>query len=765
MGSDMDDRGLGHYQLLSHLGVGATGDVWRAQDTRLCREVAVKILNRECTADPDGFARFEREARALAALDHPNIVTVHALEQDGDRHFLAMTLIEGETLAQRLRPGGLALPEIVVVGRAIASALGAAHEAGIIHRDLKPANVMVSRSGQVKVVDFGLARAPLAAGPDIDATVTGPLTGAGVLLGTIPYMSPEQLENRDLDGRTDLFSLGVILFEMATGSRPFRGESALATATAILRDEPPALASVRGDLPPAFCRLVHDCLQKDPLRRPAGAREVETELAQLAARPAADGVAADGIVPVVSAPRIETVAVLPLVNLSGNPAEDYFADGMTEALITDLTRLGSLKVISRTSAMRYKGVSRPVSEIARELGADAIIEGSVLRAGDRVRISAQLIRASSDEHLWAERFDRDLADVLALQDEVARAIAARVGDRLRSGGAAAAAARRVDPAVYRLYLRGRHQWNLRTEANLREALRCFQRAIDGDPTYAPAWLGLADSLNMLPSFGLEPPHGVAAKARAAVERSLELEPESGEAHRVLAFIHWQFNYDWNAALAAYERALELDPHSGLVNYWYGAFLGVIGDFARSHIILDRAAELDPLSLVVPSVKAWIRFFAGDYRRAEAELRAVLAEDPQFHIATWFLAETLVELGEFSEGLETFERALAQSGRISRMLGYAGYAYGVAGQVDVARQMLGELQERERHGYVPPYFLALVHCGLGEVDLALDRLEQAYAVRDMMLRDLKADPHWRRLGNPPRLAALFERMAYPDFSAR
>jgi len=682
----MADRRLGHYQLVSHLGAGATGDVWRALDTRLGREIAVKILNRDCTEDPGSLARFEREARALASLDHPNIVTVHALERDGDRHFLAMTLIEGETLAQRLRPGGLPVPEIVALGRAIASALVAAHAAGIVHRDLKPSNVMVARYGQVKVVDFGLARTAVPPTPDLGATVTGPLTGAGALLGTLPYMSPEQLEVRDLDGRTDLFSLGVILYEMATGSRPFRGESAVATASAILRDEPSALETQRGDLPPEFCHLVRGCLEKDPRRRPAGAREVETELARIAALPAEAGVAADGIVPVASAPRIETLAVLPLVNLSGNPAEDYFADGMTEALITDLARLGSLKVISRTSVMRYKDTTRSAREIARKLGADAVIVGSVLRAGERVRISAQLIRSTSDEHLWAERFDRDLADVLALQDEVARAIASRVGDRLRGGGAAAAAQRRVDPAVYRLYLRGRHQWNLRTEAGFREATRTFQQAIDGDPTYAPAWLGLADSLNMLSNFGLEPPRGIAAKARAAVERALELEPESGEAHRVLAFIHWQFDYDWNAARAAYERALDLAPNSGLVTYWYGVYLFVIGGFARSDALLDRAAELDPLSLVVPAVKGWVRFFAGEYRRAETELRAVLAEDPQFHLATWFLAETLVELGEFAEGLAAFERALAQSGRISRMLGYAGYAYGVAGLTGEARQL-------------------------------------------------------------------------------
>ena len=760
----MSERRLGHYQLVSHLGTGASGEVWRATDTRLRRDVAVKILNPECTRDPGGFARFEREARALAALDHPNIVGIHALEQDGDRHFLAMALVEGETLAQRLRPGGLPTADVVAVGRAVASALAAAHDAGIIHRDLKPANVMVTRDGQVKVVDFGLALAPVAPGPgdlapDLEATVTGPLTGAGVVVGTIPYMSPEQLEGRALDGRTDTWSLGAILFEMATGARPFRGDSALATATAILRDEPPSPAALRGDLPPDFCGLVLRCLAKTPGQRPASAREVAAELARLAVGPELPAA-----VPAPAAARIGTLAVLPLVNLSGNPAEEYFADGMTEALITDLARLGELKVISRTSVMRYKGASRPVREIAGELGADAVLEGSVLRAGDRVRISAQLVRAASDEHLWAERFDRDLADVLALQDEVARAIAIRVGDRLRGGPAAApVAARRVDPTVYRLYLRGRHQWNLRTEAGFREATRSFQQAIDGDPTYAPAWVGLADSLNMLSNFGLEPPRGIAAKARAAVERALEIQPDSGEAHRVLAFIHWQFEYDWEAARAAYERALALDPNSGLVTYWYGAFLGVIGDHAGAQAMLDRAAELDPLSLVVPAVKGWVRFFAGDYRRAEADLRAVLAEDPHFHLATWFLAETLVELGEHAEGLATFERALAQSGRIARMLGYAGYAYGVAGQPEPARRLLAELLERERQGYVPPYFLALVHCGLGEVDLALDRLEQAYAARDTMLRDLRADPHWRRLGSSPRLEALLARMAYPDLA--
>jgi TolB-like protein/Tfp pilus assembly protein PilF len=455
---------------------------------------------------------------------------------------------------------------------------------------------------------------------------------------------------------------------------------------------------------------------------------------------------------------LPAVAVLPLENLSGQSTEEYFADGMTEALITDLAKIGGLKVISRTSVMNFKRTTRPRAEIGRELGVEAIVEGSVLREGDRVRISARLVRAETDEYLWAERYHRQLADVLALQDELARAIAGAVGHTLRA--TSRLAPRKIDPEVYLLGLRGRHYWHQRTEASFRTALQLFEQAIARDPTYGAAYVGIAESLNMLANYGFLPSQHVRSHSLAAVGRALELDEQSADAHRVMAFVHWQFEFAWNAAIAEYERALEIDPQSPACIYWFGLFLAVIGRFERSYELLERAQELDPLSLVVSSVQGWVRFFARHYEEALPYYRQVLSIDPDFHLALWFLGEALVEMEQYSQGIAALERAYELAGKTSRLLGYLGYAYGRAGRTDRARETLVELQGRQQLGYVPPYFQALVLSGLDEKEDAIERLEHGYQTGDTMLRDLRADPHWDRMRNVPRFVALMQQMAFP-----
>jgi TolB-like protein len=455
----------------------------------------------------------------------------------------------------------------------------------------------------------------------------------------------------------------------------------------------------------------------------------------------------------------EAIAVLPLENLSGQAAEEYFADGMTEALITDLAKIGGLKVISRGSVMGFKGTKEPLAKIGRALGVDWIVEGSVLRARDRVRISARLVRTETDECLWAERYDRELADVLTLQDEVACAIAQAVDQTLHRRPATAP--RRIDPEVYLLDLRGRHLWHQRTEAGFRSALRLFEDAAARDPTYAPAYVGIAESLNMLANYGIVPPRDIRPRSLAAVCRALELDENSAEAHRLLAFVHWQFAFAWEPAISEYERALELDRHSPSTTYWFGAYLAVIGFFDRAHELLGRARELDPLSLVVPSVQGWTHIFARQFEAALPFLEQVLRIDPNFHLALWFRGEALIELGRYEEGLAALTRAYELGGRTSRLLGYLGYACGRAGQTERARSSLVELEERaQRHDYVPPYFPALVLSGLEEKERALDYLEQAYGDGDTMLRDLKADAQWDRMRALPRFEALMRKMAYP-----
>ena len=749
---------LGAYRIVALLGAGGMGAVYQAHDTRLGRDVALKVFTAHDADEPARALRFDREARALAALSHPNIVTIHSVEVEDGRRFLTMELVAGRALRDAIPVGGLPLENCVTFAIAIADGLAAAHERGVLHRDLKPANIMVTSGGSLKILDFGLATRPPT--PDEDESRTAlALTRPGHVLGTAPYMSPEQVQGRPAGPASDLFSLGVVIYEMASGRRPFGGASQAEVITAILRDAPPPLPLVRPDVPDGLWRIVRRCLEKDPNARYQAALDLKHDLESLRdGRAVASGaVAAAGD----AKARIGAIAVLPLVNLSGHAAEDYVATGMTEALITDLAKAGGLRVISRTSVMPYRGSTKPLGQIAQELGVDAVVEGSLQRVGDRVRISAQLIHAATDAHLWAERYDRRMEDVLALQDEVAHAIAREVDVTLRArAGGAAPRPRKVNPDVYLLDLRGRHLWEKRTEAGFRSALELFEQAIGLDPTYARAYVGVAESLNMLANYGFLPQRELLPRSLAAVHRAIELDEASAEAHRVLAFIRWQFEFDWQGAIVQYERALELDPNSAVTVYWFGAYLGVIGLFDRSTALLERAEQLDPLSLVIPSVQGWIRFFARRFDETLPFERTVLRLNPDFHLAHWFLGEALVELGRLPEGIAALERALELSGRTSRLLGYLGYAYGIAGRHDKARAALAELETRAAAGYVPPYFFALVHLGLGETTRALDRLEQAYAERDTMLRDLRADAQWDRLAGEPRFRALMAAMAYP-----
>jgi TolB-like protein/class 3 adenylate cyclase len=459
-------------------------------------------------------------------------------------------------------------------------------------------------------------------------------------------------------------------------------------------------------------------------------------------------------------PSSGAIAVLPLQNLSGEPAEEYFADGMTEALITDLAKIG-LKVISRASIIGFKGTKRPLTEIARELGVEAIVEGSVLRDHDRVRISARLVHVPTNEYLWADRYDRELSDVLSLQDEVARAVAGAIGQKLRAP--TGPRPRKIDRGAYLLDLQARHLWHQRTEASFRAALQLFEDAVARDPTYAPAHVGIAEALSMLSNYGLVSPREIRGRAEAAVKCALALDQESADAHRLLAFFHWQFDFAWEKAIAEYERAIAINPHSA-TNYWYGAYLGVIGFFKKSHEMLERAHELDPLSLVVPSVQGWIRIFARQFEQAVPYCRQVLEIDPRFHMAYWFLGEALVELGQHEEGIRALEQAYHLAGQTSRLLGYLGYAYGRGERKSEAHECLAQLEERAKTVYVPPYFEALVLSGLDERERAIDQLECSYRDGDTMLRDLKADPHWDRLRSHPRFAALMQQMAYPRVPA-
>ncbi len=785
------DRRLGRYRLVERIGAGGMGEVWSAIDTELEREVAIKLLPEHLVDDPERLARFEREAKTVAALDHPNIVTIHSVETHGRQRFFTMELVRGAPLSAVIPGRGMTLERFLDVAIPLADALSAAHEQGVVHRDLKPGNIMVTKDGRVKILDFGVAKLArsTAEGPTCDSpTETMTLTGTGLVLGTVPYMSPEQVEGKLLDHRSDLFSLGVVLYRMATGRPPFRGDSNPALMSAILRDQPPSVLEARPDLPGELGRIIGHCLRKDPERRYQTAKGLRNELEELRLGATVErkrgarrlraalgatlvlllGIAAanrnvlrEWIGGSGTSPRIESLAILPLSNLSGDPDQEYFADGMTEALITELAQVGELKVISRTSAMQFKGAALPLTEIGRALGVDAVVEGSVLREGDRVRITAQLIDAGSDEHLWADSYQRDLRDVLELQREVARSIAERIHLRLTPEGRA-----RLDrtdtiaPDAYEAYLRGRY-FSARMDADaFRTALSHFGRAIERAPHHAAAHAGAATCYHLLAGYSALPPAQGYERARSLAARALELDDRNAEAHKVLAVVAFEYDWDWQTAERYFRRALELNPNYAIARADYAWSLSYLGRHRAAVDQAQRAADLDPLSLAIGVVVGEALLGAGRVDEAIGKLRGVLEMDPHFVRAHSVLAVAYEKKGMLDEAIAANEKAVELSGGFLNYRARLSRVRALAGEQSEALRLLDELTDRAGREYVSPINFALACIGLGRHDRAIDWLEKAYDERSVYLIVADTSPLFDPLRSEPRFQAILRRMNFP-----
>jgi serine/threonine protein kinase len=651
---------LGEYEVVSLLGSGGFGDAYQALDLRLHREVAIKVLPTAFSRDAAALRRFEREALAAARLNHPHIVTIHSIEHVGDVHFIVMELVEGETLECMIPATGLALEKFLHLAAELTDAVMAAHSKGIIHRDLKPGNIMVDKRGSVKILDFGIAkmteRAALG-GSDVPETMTG------VVSGTVPYMSPEQLQGTKLDARTDVFSLGAVLYQMITGQRPFRGETQAELISSILRDKPKRVLELRTDLPVSLERILERCLDKNATQR-FDSTELHDAIQRLRKEFSSYQHAAQSgdvahrfsasvnVVPELEGGSIRSIAVLPLENLSGNPEQEYFADGLTEALTTSLAKISALRVVSRTSAMQYKGVRKALCEIARDLGVAGIVEGTVLRSGDQVRISVQLINASSDTHLWAESYDRDLRDILALQSEVARAIAAEIQAKLKPREKEQLArVRRVNPDAYEAYLKGRYYWNKRTLSAVKKGTEYFQQAIEKDPTYAAAYAGLADSAGIAGWWGFAPPAQGCGLAKEAARKSLEIE-ETAEAHASLGWAIIHYDFDTVSAEKEFQRAIELNPRYPSAHQWYAHLLGYMKRWDESLQEATQALQMDPLSLITSVSYAGCFLYTHQWEHAIEHCRKALEFDPNFVALRWMLANAY-------EGFEMHEEAIRE----------------------------------------------------------------------------------------------------------
>jgi serine/threonine protein kinase/tetratricopeptide (TPR) repeat protein len=793
-------RTLSHYEITGRLGAGGMGEVYLALDTKLERHVALKVLPEELADDPARLGRLQREAKALAALDHPGIVTIFSVEEADGVHFLTMAHVEGETLGALIPPEGMPVERVLELGAALADALRAAHERGIVHRDLKPGNVMVDADGRLRVLDFGLARVEETV-PVSSQLSTGtfeePMTRQGMVLGTVPYMSPEQAEGKRVDFRSDLFSLGVVLYEMATGSRPFAGDTAASLISSILRDTPSSVTEVRPELPEELDRVIQRCLEKSPgARHPSAqevsdtlgalSREVHTGTGAIPPRPAkskfgmlALAAAATVLAVVVgtaiwrAGPQKEgaeqqtmdepavaqyrSIAVLPLRNLSGDPEQEYFVDGMTEALITDLSKIGALKVIARSSAMRYKGSDAPLSEIAAALGVDAIVEGSVIREGETVGITAQLIEVATERVIWGEQYRRDLTSIFALQGDLAKAIAQEVRvalspeeESLLSGMA------EVDPAAYEAYLKGRFHWYRFTPDDLKAARRYFELALEKDPNYALAYVGLADAIATPPHLGREPPAGPFERAKTLIERALELNPNLAEAHDLRARIAFVWDWDWEGAGRGFRRALDLNPNLPDARVVYSQYLGILERHDEALEQAARGAALDPLNFFFRQQHYERLAWAGRYEEAIAGYLELVESGGDLPFIRRSLWDNLFASGEYEMAYDEARRYYELTNR-AELLDALEDGFEAGGYWGAMRAIAENLEDISANTYVAAVKIAKLHAHAGQRDRALDWLERAVDVPETGLVYVMADPVYEGLRGDPRFEAIRERM--------
>lgn len=771
-GDEVVGQTLGHYRIVEKIGSGGMGDVYRAHDEHLDREVAIKVLLPGRLASRTSLGRFHQEAIALSRLNHPNICTIYDVDEHSGRQFIVMELLEGQTLEERIAGRPLRLDELLNLAIQIADGLETAHGKGIVHRDIKPSNIFVLSRGQAKILDFGLAKLALLPQGLSSAVTEERLTTPGVAIGTTAYLPPEQARGEEVDARADLFSFGLVLYEMVTGRRAFSGNTSAIIFDAILNREPIPPARLNPGLPVELEHILSKALEKDRELRYQTAADLRADLKRLKrdfdlgrmqVGKATRSREPSGREHKAVASRIKAIAVLPLANLSNNPEQDYFVDGMTEALITDLAQIGALRVISRTSAMRYKGSDKPLLEIARELNVDGLVEGSVLRAGDRVRITAQLIHAATDQHIWAKSYERDLSDVLALQSEVARAIADEVQAKLTpQESARLARARPVNPPAHEAYLKGRYYWARATEESVRTSIEYFEEAVAKDPRSALAHAGLSDAYNQLcnPILEIVPQGEIIPKAKAAATKALELDDTLAEAHISLGRIKFYFDWDWVGAEKSFRRAIELNPNYAYAHYVYALLLSALGRHTEAIHESTRAQESDPVALLVNGVVGLIYCFARQFGTAEEQLRKTLQLDPNFMFAHWILGGLcLLPMGRYDEAIVELQKAIALSGNVAHPRGLLGYAYAKLGKKDDAVRVLEELEELSKRLYVAPVSRAFTYSALGD-ERVFQVLEEAYQQRSSSLVWARVFPHWDDLRAQPRFQNLLRRMNFP-----
>jgi serine/threonine protein kinase/Tfp pilus assembly protein PilF len=814
---------LGRYEIRSKLGAGGMGEVYLARDTKLDRNVALKALPADLATRRDRMRRFEQEAKAASALNHPNIITIYEIEQIDSVNCLATELIEGETLRQRMRSAPMKLGEVLDVAIQTASALSAAHAAGIVHRDIKPENIMVREDGIVKVLDFGLAK--LTERPPPDSVDTEAPTRAvvnteqGAVLGTAIYMSPEQARGLQVDARTDIFSLGVVVYEMVAGRLPFEGSTLSEVLASMLGEkEPQPLARYSREAPVELERIVSKALRKEREQRyqttkdllldlqnlkqqldfearlersiPPETRDGQTTVSKAQATVSGGAsptasitesltgrikqhrlslvialgtliVAVSGLTYLLYSARpagaIDSIAVLPLINASNDPNSEYLSDGITESIISNLSQLPQLKVMARSTVFHFKGKEIDPRDVGRQLGVRAVVAGRLLQQGDHLIVRTELVNVADGTQLWGAEYDRKLSDVLGLQQDISREISENL--RLKLTGEEKKRLTGRDPTnaeAYQFYLRGRYYWNKRTANGLRRAIELFQQAVDRDPNYPLGYVGLADCYLLMEQYAGVPNNESLPKAREAVDRALQLDDSSAEAHTSSALIY-QKTWRWVEAEQENRRAISLNPNYPTAHHWFAIYFATKRQFDDALKEIKLAQELDPLSPIINEVAAYTYLLKNDLVSGVEQLKKSLELDPSFPGAHRIMGFAYLKQQRYEEATAEFEKAVELSGRGSEALGELGYCYAITGKRAEARRILQELEEKYDRHESPGYQPAAVYVGLGEKDQAFIWLEKDFERRSGRLPNITLRFPFDNLRSDPRYADLVRRM--------
>jgi serine/threonine protein kinase/Flp pilus assembly protein TadD len=733
---------LGPYEIVSSIGAGGMGEVYRAWDTRLEREIAIKVLAEHLAYDSRSLARFQTEAKAIAALSHPNILSIYDAELEHPPLFLVTELLEGETLRQQIARSRIPWRRVVEIGCAIAEGLAAAHDAEIIHLDIKPENIFLTARGAIKILDFGLARLkPMFQDKEDSSTPTASATDT--FLGTVGYLAPEQAHGETVTPATDIFSLGCVLYEMACGCRAFHGPTVVSTLSAVLNRNPRPLVECVPEIPPDLDRWIAHCMRKERTARPQSARDLGLALRDLLSEPATYSVARA---------EFDSIAVLPFVTSGSSPDAEYLADGITETLINHFAQLQHLKVIARSMVFRHKQKDMDPIELGRALAVSTVLAGRIFQRGDVLVIAAELINVRDGLQLWGQQYKRQLTDLFAIEEEISREISERLRVRFAPGQSRLGKRYTENPEAYQLYLKGRFSWNKRTIEGMRQALSRFEQAVETDPSYARAYAGLADCSLMLAIYGELDPALASRKAKAAQEMALQSDPELSEAHASRGFSLLFFDWDSREAEKELRQALYLNSGYASAHQWLGMTLGLTGRLEEARRAMRTAQQLDPFSASINTTAVFPIYWAHLFDEAIEGFQAAIELHPGYWLAHYFLGLSYAQKGEFGQAILALRHA-AEIGDSAWRYSGLGYVYARAGEPERAESVLQTLNELGRQQYVPAIYSAAVYAGLGESDQAFEWLRRAVERRDWLIAWLHVDPLWDILRSDSRLYAL------------